>query len=972
MPSASRHATQQGFAMNLDLFTDAASEPSSWFIGLNQAGAEQQVDGLVAVDRYHSAGRPPEEVAIMEKARLYHAHSVFFEAGRNGRAPVPQAFVFVSSNGEDDQEFADLHKRLWSWGGVPLLYRRTPGQIQLFRCAHDPDFISPTGELVCKPYKFLDVGSRIAAKEAWWNAERIRNGTLWDDPDACRLMLSAQKAAHRKLVEVVRNLYDDLNTKDLLTAPLRRRLLILSLLIAYLEERGVLGPDFFRRFLKDAGRFFEVLRDGDALVEMLKALEDRFNGKVFALKDEEAAALKASSQLGLFASLVEGYQDGSGQLSFWRLYSFKDLPVELISHIYQLFVTDAASSVYTPPTLVRLMLDEALSWDRIDRLMASQEIILDPACGSGIFLVEAYKRLVLHWRSRNGWAKPGIDELRTLLDRVHGIDLEVGAVELAAFSLCLALCDALEPEEIRASVRLFPQLADASLHRSCFFQAKEESLIKSPIGVLVGNPPFESGLATPAAKRAYEAYVKQHGKLADRQVAYLFLHEAMGMTAEGGVLSMIQPSGFLYNQHAGQFRELFFKCWDVREILDFVSVRGLFKKGEADPKIVVVVAVSAAANTATKLLHAVFRRNGRANAEQGFEIDYYDLHRVSHLAVSRNSDLWRANLLGGGRFLSFLQRLRKYRTLGEYALDRGWNSGEGYIAGQTGIPRPAEHLVGRPLLPTKALTASGIDASAIARVPDQPIQNPKSELRFTPPMLLIKERENLYSGVWEKSYLAYKHNIVGFAAPKSDIKYLHDVHLWIQNNIAALQAFISGISFSLFTQRATAILSADIMALPYPEDGLLDLSVNEQILIDDVVRYGRDFVRKGSDSDVMKLDGRQGLSAFAEIFRSQICTVYPNKPLSTLAPQRWPGIICQPFVFGVGSVDWTGVNELRGRLDRLLHEQRGSTITVTRIARIYDRNFIFLLKPDRLRFWLRSTALRDADDVLADLRAQGF
>jgi hypothetical protein len=59
-------------------------------------------------------------------------------------------------------------------------------------------------------------------------------------------------------------------------------------------------------------------------------------------------------------------------------------------------------------------------------------------------------------------------------------------------------------------------------------------------------------------------------------------------------------------------------------------------------------------------------------------------------------------------------------------------------------------------------------------------------------------------------------------------------------------------------------------------------------------------------------------------------------------------------------------------LDSLLREQRGSSITVTRIARIYDRNFIFLLKPDRLRYWLRSTALRDADDVLADLRAQGF
>jgi hypothetical protein len=957
--------------MTLDLFSDAA-EPDRWFIQLDQANAAQQIDGLVIVDGYDRTGRPPEEVATMEKARFYKAHSVFFEVGRNGRAPVPQAFVFVSKDGGDDEEFADLHKRLWSWGGVPLLYRRTPGQIQLFRCAHDPDFISPTGEQICKPFRFLDIGFRIAATEAWWDAERIRNGTLWDDPNACRLMLSAQKAAHRKLVEAVRDLNDELSSKRLLTAGLRRRLLILSLLIAYLEERGVLGPDFFGRFLKDASRFFEVLRDGAALVEMLKALEDRFNGHVFALKDDEVDALKSSKQLARFASLVEGYEDAGGQLSFWRLYSFKDLPVELISHIYQLFVTDTDSSVYTPPTLVRLMLDEALSWDRIDRLMASQEIVLDPACGSGVFLVEAYKRLVLHWRSRNGWAKPGVDELRNLLDRVHGIDLEAGAVELAAFSLCLALCDALEPEEIRASVKLFPKLADASLHKRCFFEAKEEALIKAPVGVLVGNPPFESSLTTPAAKRAYAAYVKQHGKLADQQVAYLFLHEAMGMTAEGGVLSMIQPSGFLYNQHAGEFRESFFKRWNVREILDFVSVRGLFKKGEADPKVVIVVALSEPANPALKLLHAVFRRNGRANAEQGFEIDYYDLHRVSHTALSSNSDLWRANLLGGERLLSFVQRLRKYRTLGEYATERGWNSGEGYIAGQKGISRPAEHIVGQRLLPTKALSSKGLDASAITKVPKAPIKDPKSEARFSPPILLVKEHQDLYHAMWEESYLTYKHEIVGFAAPKRDAKRLRLVRDWIAANAPALQAYVAGTSIRLFTQRATSIASADIMALPYPEDGSLDLSTNEQILVDDVVRYGRDFVRKGSDSDVMKLDGGQALPAFAESFTSQISTVYANKPLRALGAQRWPGIICQPFVFGAGKVDWTGVGELRGRLDSLLREQRGSSITVTRIARIYDRNFIFLLKPDRLRYWLRSTALRDADDVLADLRAQGF
>ena len=84
--------------------------------------------------------------------------------------------------------------------------------------------------------------------------------------------------------------------------------------------------------------------------------------------------------------------------------------------------------------------------------------------------------------------------------------------------------------------------------------------------------------------------------------------------------------------------------------------------------------------------------------------------------------------------------------------------------------------------------------------------------------------------------------------------------------------------------------------------------------------------------------------------------------------------MCKAYVFGDGDgeVDWSGFDALRGRMDALMSERRSSGPSVTRITRLYDRGFVFLLKPDRHRFWTRSIALRDADDVLADLRDQGF
>jgi len=942
-----------------------------WLNDLGEAVTGLAVDGLVSVFGYKRDGRPPEEVAIMEKAETYGAHAVFFEAGRNGAPDVAQAFIFVSDGPADDADFGKLHKRLWSWGGVPLLYRKTPGVIQLFRCAHKPDFVSATGEIICKPVKTLRIAAEIS-NDPWWDATQLRNGTLWDDPAVCKEMLSARKAAHKRLIDAVKELSADLNEEGILRKHLRRRLLILSLLISYLEERGVFPPDYFGQFLKGASRFFQVLANGRALVNLLEALEERFNGHVFILEAGDRDALKDNGQLARFARLVEAKQEKNGQLTLWELYSFKDLPVELISHIYQLFVNDTATAVYTPPFLVRLILDEALTWERLDRLHAKNEIILDPACGSGVFLVEAYKRLVLHWRSRNGWTQPSKAILKGLLKKVHGIDVEAGAIELAAFSLCLALCDALEPETIRASIKLFPKLAGKTLHHSCFFEAKERGVVKDPIGVLTGNPPFTSSLGTLGAQRSYERYETAHGSLPDKQLAYLFLHESMEMVAVGGVLSMLQQYNFLYNQQSLNFRRRFISKWDLREVLDFISVRGLFHKGGADTKVIVVVAEAASPPDDRKILHATVRRSGRADAAQGFDIDYYDLHWLPRDLVLRNDGVWRTDLLGGGRVLGFVDRLKNFRTLGEFAKDQGWDYGEGYIAGGQGISRQASHIIGKPLLPTDALTSEGIDISAITVAPKQPIEGPRSINRFTPPMLLVREHMDLPHDVWEDHYLTFKAQLVGFCAPSGERKRVRDAGVWMNDAKRPLQAYVAAVSTSLFSRRATAVCADEILALPYPETATLDLSTNEEILVADIVDYYRDLIRLGEDSAAMKESGFSALAEFAKVFTRQVNTIYKKTPLQALNPQTWPGIICQPFVFGKGKVEWDGTEDLKGKLETLLHQQQGTTLQVTRIARIYDNSFIFLLKPDRRRYWLRSMALRDADEALGDLREQGF
>ena len=174
---------------------------------------------------------------------------------------------------------------------------------------------------------------------------------------------------------------------------------------------------------------------------------------------------------------------------------------------------------------------------------------------------------------------------------------------------------------------------------------------------------------------------------------------------------------------------------------------------------------------------------------------------------------------------------------------------------------------------------------------------------------------------------------VGFAAKRRDLAHLKAIEAWLRKEQTVLRAYIAGISASLFVQRATAILGADILALPYPEDQDLDLSDNERVVAQDIVEFQREFIRRGTGSALMRRAPEDALGAFDETFTAQINAVYARQPLRQLDRYHWAGAICGAYVFGDGVVDWSGADKLRAKLDALLQERRGSSLTITRVSR---------------------------------------
>ena len=119
------------------------------------------------------------------------------------------------------------------------------------------------------------------------------------------------------------------------------------------------------------------------------------------------------------------------------------IPIELISSIYEQFAHDGNAVDaykdglhYTPVSVVNLVLDEVL------RKAKPESKILDVTCGSGVFLVEALRRLVLI----KSESKPSRQLIRdTLRTQIFGVDKNESAVQIAAFSLYLTALE-LDPD----------------------------------------------------------------------------------------------------------------------------------------------------------------------------------------------------------------------------------------------------------------------------------------------------------------------------------------------------------------------------------------------------------------------------------------------------------------------------------------------------------------------------------------------
>jgi hypothetical protein len=784
-----------------------------------------------------------------------------------------------------------------------------------------------------------------------------------------------------------------------------------------------------------------ILTDRDDTYALFKWLNGRFNGDLFPGKGGSAVAREREwveekdqvkkRHLELLADFVSGrMQMDNHQPTLWPEYSFDTIPLEFISSVYEQFVSEDADrdkAYYTPAHLVDFVLDDVLSWDGKEWDLK----ILDPSCGSGIFLVKAFQRLVQRWRNANHGKAPKVSDLKPILENnLFGVDINRDAIRVASFSLYLAMCDAIDPRHYWKQV-VFPRLRDRRLISKDFFLETEAGFRTEQdagsFDLVLGNAPWGKN----SIKRSGDASswaVKHQWPVTYGDIGPLFPAKAAKLVKPGGRVAMLQPATvLLFNRSkpALEARKKLFESFTVEEIVNLSALRFDLFNDAVGPSCLLAFKNEKPANDA-KLEYICPKPLKTSEDRYRVIIEPQDIHAVPVREAAVDPLVWTALAWGSRRDLELLKRLSRNPNLEKYKAERQIHTGEGIIRGTD--QKRHDWLLGRRILESQDFpegTFLHLQPNQLTTNEDPMAERPRTPQIFQSPQLVIKQS-------WIEDLGRFQAALVD--APPGDEGVLCSdsyvtVHAtperreileaaWLAQNSkwATYYQLLTSGRFAAFIPQP---LEDELRRLPLPEprpkllDGLKNLAdvdrrirelcqfkESEWTLIEDLFEFTLpdfkgDAQSPGRRPTLRKAEGHKGplesdLQGYAEQFirvlkagfgsEKEICATIFQDPLTVRLPVRllaihlhWPGR--KPV-----DIEPIESEALLQRLAKLYAEcmkapNKEGGFHFERSARIYASHStskgkvptVFLIKPDQRRQWTRSMAMRDADEVAAEI-----
>lgn len=798
--------------------------------------ASERSSSATAIDRAFKYGAvlQNEKLGVTDIFELNGSPCVYFKA--------------VGSEPSTDQ-LADWHKAAWNHGLARALWVTTPTHIRVFNAFAPPRRITSgvhdaEVELFCdvaenleKLQEILFTRDGIASGEFWKGdiGNRIKRKTRIDEQLVSDLIRAAKTLTEREMEPIAAH-----------------RLLLRTIFIAYLEAKGILPTDLFAGL--GVERFEDVLANPAVTKTFFERMRETFNGDLFppSLKEDRPGDVETEFTVDqleiprciLVRTNLTTFQQS---LNFWR-YDFDVIPIELISSIYEQFIYAAnperahqAGTHYTPVNLVDLVLSHIFSDELFeDPMLPLKAKVLDLSCGSGVFLVESFRRLIAR-RLASGEKHTRTLVRETLYEQVFGVDVEATAVEIAAFSLCLTAFE-LDPDpKATTRLRFERELKGHNLFVANAFElngtfTNTKAFKDKQFSVVVGNPPWTRQKGprsdTPSDDHLLAEYCKTRSPKVTlpyrnppdqafvwRASDFSLPHARFGFILEG-------KRFFSHEDQSLQSKSELLRSFAPRMLVNLSALHREDLFPSAQQPAVAIIFENVTPDESDSFVYVTLERDLKYRQHGVLRVGPENVHRMSVKLAATNENALKVAAWGSARDLALVDRLRgAFPSLGMSLSAHGLDMFQGYIEGKPRHPerrtrdrrRPVpDELRELPCLTGGNLPPFDLDVSSLPKFQGERLEHAREPRIYRGPLLITGSglRDNRVVASVCRQDVFYSRSYYGVPMGSGGNELAHYLSGILNSSVATYLIFLTATHWGV---EKYEVLPNDYLRIPVPE-----------------------------------------------------------------------------------------------------------------------------------------------------------
>ncbi len=584
-----------------------------------------------------------------------------------------------------------------------------------------------------------------------------------------------KKSLNEFLIDNLR--YITQRLKDEYQISFANKLMLRVLLIRYLVDRGVnIGYMDLNGDVKHSQEvFLQIVQNKDSFFELVRYLKERFNGNLFEVdeqKEKSEITKDALSMLHNFLTAKEEFK--TGQLCLFPFYDFNIIPIDLISNIYEILLgkekQDKDKAFYTPEYLVDYIVNRTVGKYLVNK---NECKVLDPSCGSGIFLVKSLQKILERNADSDGFIQDK-DRINALVkENIYGIDYNEEAVDVTIFSIYVTLFDYQNPRSLE-QFRL-PLLKNENILFGDFFdEEKMRAIEKVNFKFILGNPPWGS-----VKQQNYKKYCADRKVIAQNgEICVAFLLKVQEIGDSDTECSLVIPSKILYKgkRPSIALRKMLLIDTQLEQVLELSAVRKQIFKGAIAPAAVISF-LCKKSSWNHKVEYISLKPNKYLKLFGIIMIEPNDVKYVNQTLFLEYDNLWKILVYGGYWDFELLSGMNeKFRTIKNIAVEHNLIMKKG-LQDNDGDKKDSSHLVGRKILDSdEAVEHFCLNYNIYSIFNKKKIHRPRTPEIYNAPYVLFKKGLDCsdYSirAVYTEKDFLYRETINCIKGTKNDKKIL--------------------------------------------------------------------------------------------------------------------------------------------------------------------------------------------------------